>query len=223
MEATEIGENLLRRCQVMDSGRCTVCPGRCSYRFHYQDRLEIRPVQRIIQCVDISLNDLTPVDEKFREQLKKIRQISSNSRTSKIFDEFFNVIKLLENDVKLFRSTPLIERIEKFINELKRMTKKRKSVHRMNLKEMTTEQLLDRMSKSVETLHSIGEEIRNRCSEIRLDHFSNNDLLNVCDFYKLYEDFSVVELRRAEKEFQRSNDLLREIAVRLRLLDVESN
>ncbi len=151
-ETTQVGENVFRHCTIMDNGRCTVCPGRCLYDMHYHDRRLIKCVPRTIKFAISSLsNKYTEVDEEekasceikcktvqeaknlieqlLQEQFNKIHDacinVQRNCQGFNIAEELCTCISLLKNDMNSLRSSSVIRKATKFIEQLETLANDR--------------------------------------------------------------------------------------------------
>lgn len=128
----------------MNNGRCTVCPGKCSYNMHYHDRRLIKPVNKTLthalsslsntyakaakDRVECELKSKTVqetkrfIDHLLQEQTNKVREacvrVQSNCEGFNIAEELCTFIRLLKNDMNKLRSPTVIQKATKFIQNL---------------------------------------------------------------------------------------------------------
>ena len=136
-EVEQIGNETFRHCEIMNNGRCTVCPSQCSAQMHYHDRRLIKQVSRTIRFAISSLsNRFHEIEEEkiaceiqcrtfqegkhlieqlLQEQYEKIEDIYRNVN---IFDELCTCINILRNELKFLRSKYVIDKAKKFIEQL---------------------------------------------------------------------------------------------------------
>ncbi|CAF4358218.1 unnamed protein product [Rotaria magnacalcarata] len=143
-ETTQRGEHAFRRCTVMNNGRCTVCPGKCSYDMHYHDRRLIKRVPKTLNTAISSLSNKYIEAEKdkvacelkcksvqetkrfieqlLQEQCDKVHdacmRVQSNCEGFNITEELCTFISLLKNDLNTLRSSAVILKAAKFIEKL---------------------------------------------------------------------------------------------------------
>jgi hypothetical protein len=143
-ETTEAGEDVFRHCTIMDNGRCTVCPDKCSYDMHYHDRRLIKSVPRTVKFAISSLsNKYTETEEEkaaceikcktvkeaknlieqlLQEQFNKIQDacanVQHNCQGFNIAEELYTFINLLKNEMNSLRSPSVIDKAARFIEQL---------------------------------------------------------------------------------------------------------
>ncbi len=143
-ETTQVGEDVFRHCTIMDNGQCTVCPGHCSYDMHYHDRRLIKCVPRAVKFAISSLsNKYTEAENEkaaceikcktvqeaknligqlLQEQFNKIHDacmhVQHNCQGFNIAEELCTFISLLKNDMNSLRSSSVVHKATKFIEQL---------------------------------------------------------------------------------------------------------
>lgn len=143
-ETLQTGERVLRRCSVMSNGKCTVCPGKCSYDTHYHDRRLIKPVRRNLNAAISSLSDKYIEAENDRaackQKCKNIQEskclierllqehcdkvhnacvrIQCSCEGFNIAEELYTFIRLLKTDINQLRSSTVVQKATDFIEKL---------------------------------------------------------------------------------------------------------
>jgi hypothetical protein len=128
----------------MDNGRCTVCPGHCSFDMHYHDRRLIKSVPRTVKFAISSLSNKRTEAEKekvdceikcktvqeaknlieqlLQEQFNKIHDacihVQRNCQGFNVAEELCTFISLLKNDMNSLRSSSVIHKAKKFVQQL---------------------------------------------------------------------------------------------------------
>ena len=131
----------------MDNGRCTVCPGKCSYDMHYHDRRSIKRVPRTLRFAISSLSDKytkaerdkiacevkcrtvqdtkRTIEELLEAQFEKVKdacvRVQSNCKGFNTAEELYTFISLLKSDMNTLRSSQVIDRTKKLIEKLEEL------------------------------------------------------------------------------------------------------
>lgn len=228
-EVNHCGEDLFRRCSVMNNGRCTVCPNRCPFDRHYHDRRLIKPVQRTVKFALTSSDHpskfqsiqemKTLLEHSFDEQWKTIEK-SVQTLKWNIAEDLTFFINMLEKDVKTFRSKTFAERVQKFIEQLKTLTDEDQRIPKKkpklkikpdrstmfaiepNYGECSTEYLISLIEQSNERIRLITEELTQRCLGKSIGYLSPSQLSTLCEYYASYRLLSSNELHQLHSQHQ---------------------
>ena len=143
-ETEQAGEDVFRHCTVMDKGRCTICPERCSYEMHYHDR---RLIKRVPRRVKFAISSLTNkysqaeeekvaceikcqtvqeakhlIEQLLREQLKKIQDACADVRQHcqnfNLAEELMTFTRLFKNEINSLRSPSVIDQAKRFLAQV---------------------------------------------------------------------------------------------------------
>lgn len=143
-ETTRVGERVFRRCTVIVNGRCTVCPGKCSYDIHYHDRRLIKNVPRTLKVAISSMaNKYTEarkdkaacetkcetvqetkrmIEQSLQEQFSKVRdaclRVKKNCKGFNVAEELCIFVNFLKNDMNSLRSQTVVRKATKFVEKL---------------------------------------------------------------------------------------------------------
>jgi hypothetical protein len=143
-ETTRVGERAIRRCTVIANGRCTVCPGKCSYDIHYHDRRLIKSVPRTLKVAISSMaNKYTEarkdraacetkcetvqetkrvIEQSLQEQFTKVRdaclRVRKNCQGFNVAEELCMFVNFLKNDINSLRSQTVTKKATKFVEKL---------------------------------------------------------------------------------------------------------
>ena len=128
----------------MDKGQCTVCFGKCSYDMHYHDQRLIKCVPRRVRFAISPLSNedheterdkgvcetqyktvqetKRSIEQALQEQFNKVRdaclRVQNNCQGFNVTGELCTFVNLLKNDIKLFKSSSLINQVTRFIEKL---------------------------------------------------------------------------------------------------------
>ena len=143
-EATRVGERVFRRCTVISNGRCTICPGKCSYDLHYHDRRLIKSVPKTLKLAISSItNKYTEarkdkmscetksesvqetkrvIEQSLQEQFVKVRDACLRVRRTcqgfNVAEELCIFVSFLKNDISALRSSSVMRKAMKFVEKL---------------------------------------------------------------------------------------------------------
>lgn len=143
-ETTRVGERVFRRCTVINNGRCTVCPGKCSYDLHYHDRRLIKSVPKTLKmAISTVTNKYTEarkdkaacetkcetvqetkrfIEQSLQEQFTKVRdaclRVRKNCQGFNVAEELCIFVNFLKNDMNSLRSQSVVKRAKKFVEKL---------------------------------------------------------------------------------------------------------
>jgi hypothetical protein len=143
-ETTRVGERVFRRCTVINNGRCTVCPGKCSYDMHYHDRRLIKSVPKTLKvAISAVANKYTEarkdkvacetkcetvqetkrlIEQSLQEQFTKVRdaclRVRKNCQGFNVAEELCIFVNFLKNDINSLRSQTVMKKAAKFVEKL---------------------------------------------------------------------------------------------------------
>ena len=143
-ETTRVGERVFRRCTVINNGRCTVCPGKCSYDMHYHDRRLIKSVPKTLKVAISSVANKYAearkdkavcetkcetvqetkrlIEQSLQDQFTKVQdaclRVRKNCQGFNVAEELCIFVNFLKNDMNSLRSQTVIRRATKFVEKL---------------------------------------------------------------------------------------------------------
>ncbi|CAF1277166.1 unnamed protein product [Adineta steineri] len=146
-ETTRVGERVFRRCTVIVNGRCTACPGKCSYDTHYHDRRLIKTVPRTLKVAISSVANKYSearkdkatcetkcetvqetkrfIEQSLQEQYLRVRdaclRVKSNCQGFNVAEELCMFVSYLKNDMSSLRSSTVTKKATKFVEKLEKL------------------------------------------------------------------------------------------------------
>jgi hypothetical protein len=129
---------------VIANGRCTVCPGKCSYDIHYHDRRLIKSVPKTLKvAISTMANKYTEarkdkaacetkcetvqeakrfIEQSLQEQFTKVRdaclRVRKNCEGFNVAEELCMFVNFLKNDINSLRSQTVVRKATKFVEKL---------------------------------------------------------------------------------------------------------
>ncbi len=146
-ETTRVGERVFRRCTVIANGRCTVCPGKCSYDIHYHDRRLIKSVPKTLKVAISSMankhiearKDKAAcetkcetvqetkrfIEQSLQDQFSKVQdaciRVRRNCQGFNVAEELCMFVNFLKNDINSLRSPTVMKKATKFVDKLEKL------------------------------------------------------------------------------------------------------
>jgi hypothetical protein len=140
------GDQLLRCCQALRTGKCTACPFRCTYKYHYHARKGIRMVDRpFTQALNMRIRvdserkdkDETDkqvlsikeakeaIDQQLHVQLVKVKDaclhVKQTCTSFNVAEELCSFIELLKTDNKTLTSELVKTKAQNFVEDLEQL------------------------------------------------------------------------------------------------------